>query len=390
MTSNITNPGRNQIASITGDGQELRYVAPCVVGIIVIIGIVGNVFILIGLRSKREKRPLCFLYGITQNVTACDLGLLFLVCPIFAVEFAQESWIFGSVVCSMIRPLDFATQIISFYSLCFVSIDAAFAVANPHTYLQKQKGWFVWGSNIVLWALAIILAIPVWIFAGLKPSPKGDICMVAWPYKFPLSYEIYSAIFVLGVPLVTTASCIIAILANLSGKLWRPTQADSVKKAKEIVHLASALGVTGFVLCAPSYIVPLVRSSTEMDHVTRKDVKAFFSTTCFAYAYSCIKPMLYIFVYRDIRNMVADMIPSRRDDNIATIINGMKYKKSPRFRPKKSMTSCQRHYIDHRSPDTPVSTHSFPGCRSRTDSRICLNNMYDLQFTEKGWRRKTL
>lgn len=392
LFSNISNSfPNNRPTVIVQSSDAVRFVAPCVVGLVILIGVVGNIFIILSLLSvkNRANTPPCFLHWVIQNVTACDLALLFFVCPIFAAEFADETWTFGQALCSVMRPLDFTNLIVSFYSLCFVGIDTCFAVADPHSYQQKINTRRVGGCILGIWAVAIALTLPVWVFTRVRSTAlDGNICTVSWPDHFPISFPIYGLVFAMGLPLVTTICCIIGIFINSSGKLWRPTSAESIKKTKELVNLIIALVITGSGLCAPYFIVPFYRDIYTETLVSRKSAESFFTVTCFVYAYSCVKPMLYIFFYSEIRNMVTNLIPSR-SANIQSIRNGFKNNRSPRSNPAKPPRG-QQHYVDHRCPDTPISTRSFPGSRSKTDPRINLRNLFALQFTEDGWRRKTL
>ena len=119
MTLSIsTNVTTFQTSMASDEGQVYnhnagRYIAPMVLCFTFTIGVLGNlsVIAIIGRQRAHQLHPV--FPRILQNMAFADLLLLVFVCPLSALEFAQETWNLGDILCQIVRPVEFVVQMVT-------------------------------------------------------------------------------------------------------------------------------------------------------------------------------------------------------------------------------------------------------------------------------------
>ena len=344
------------LEDVHSDDGALRFIAPMVLCFIFSIGLLGNTCVIAIVRrcschqhqllSQPPVLPLILL-----SMAFADLFLLLLVCPLSALAFAQETWTLGETLCQIVRPVEFVIQMGTVLHLAAMSIDAWLVLAFPDAYDSwKNRTNTIIGCALI-WLLSIMFALPLWANAGIVQTSDGGrlFCTIKWPDDgYPLSCPLYMAVFGFLAPITIIVIALLWIVINSKSSREQlhhnshsseeepeTTQSDnghgsrgehqqqqdsnteSVQRHESCVRLVTHLTFALLVSWLPYNIVPFFvpiysfSESTASINLTYADTRLYTTIACYAYAFSCVKPLLYIFHLPDIRRGFVDFVPRR-------------------------------------------------------------------------------
>lgn len=190
-----------------------RYVAPVLLGLLVVIGAVGNGAILyVVCRYRRMKTaPNAFL----AHVALADLLALFAVAPFVAAYYATGDWPAGVVTCKLAEGAQTLAMALSALSVVALSIERYAAFAIPPRRRRGVDG--VVGARrrgacaglFVIWTLALAAAAPDAASSHIERRGDGtQHCAPftdAWGHMYPRIHTVVSLCSLLALPLVLVA-----------------------------------------------------------------------------------------------------------------------------------------------------------------------------------------
>ncbi|KAM6093221.1 C3a anaphylatoxin chemotactic receptor isoform 1-T4 [Theristicus caerulescens] len=299
--------------------------------IIFIIGIPGNGLVIwvAGLKMKRSVNIVWFLNLAVADFMCC------LSLPFSVVHLAlHEHWPYGWFLCKVIPSVIIFTMFASVFLLMAISIDRCLLVMKPVWCQNHRTVKFISLICSGIWILAFILSCPVFRYRETSTHDGKTEC----GYNFgddedymddsvnellgtysPLAYNgndswgnfyetddysvslvsvvinITRAVFGFVLPFGIMAVCYALIAFRM--------RANQFHKPHNRMLRTVVLVVAAFFICwAPYHVVGILSLVPTLGTGLKESLVLWdHLSTAFAYANSCINPLLYVFVGRDFR-----------------------------------------------------------------------------------------
>ncbi|KAL8219435.1 UNVERIFIED_CONTAM: hypothetical protein K2H54_024579 [Gekko kuhli] len=263
--------------------------------LVFLLGIIGNgvVISILGFCMKKTVNTIWFL-----NLAIADFTFILLL-PLSIASLAQNNqWLFGEAMCKINSFITLVNLHASVYFLTIISVDRYISVLFP-----------VWARNHRTLRRASFVALGVWILSLALSSPNLHFRKIqngtAWCSKIYSSNEaeekiihhavvITQFILTFAIPFSVIAVCYGAIILRLR----RDRLALSSKPFKVITAVIAAFFVCWF----PYQVFTLLEILAYKDQKLDCAVYYFYpSTFTLALINSCLNPILYVFMGRDVQ-----------------------------------------------------------------------------------------
>ncbi|XP_038585131.1 platelet-activating factor receptor-like [Micropterus salmoides] len=141
--------------------SEFRYVLfPVVYGIIFILGLFANLYVLFVLRCLREARAMGEIRIYMTNLTIADL-LFVCALPFWVGYYSRHgNWVYSDFMCRLTGSFFFINTYCSILFLGAISVNRYWAVTRPLDAASsdhRRRGIIV---CVVIWVLTMLMAIP--------------------------------------------------------------------------------------------------------------------------------------------------------------------------------------------------------------------------------------
>ncbi|KAJ8336740.1 hypothetical protein SKAU_G00379600 [Synaphobranchus kaupii] len=265
---------------------------------IVILGGVGNLLVMwIYLRFRNRLKTMTDVYLL--NLAVADL--LFLgTMPFWATD-AVHGWNFGPAMCKMVSAVYKINFFSSMLLLMCISVDRYIAIVQAAKAQNSKKKRLFYSKIVCLgvWLLAILLAMPEFLFANVKHDYEDNsFCTMVYlnNENNRIKILVLSLQICMGfcLPFLVMFFCYFVIIRTL-------LQARNFEKHKALRVILAVVAV--FVLSQLPYnsvlVVEAVQAAnttiTECEDARRFDIASQVMKSL-AYTHSCINPFLYAFI----------------------------------------------------------------------------------------------
>ncbi|CAK6959270.1 gastrin-releasing peptide receptor-like [Scomber scombrus] len=295
----------------TGEGYQYNIWLPgigiaAVYGIIIIVGLVGNVTLMkicLVVKSMRTV-PNLFLSSLALG----DLLLLVTCAPVDASRYLVDEWLFGRVGCKLIPFIQLTSVGVSVFTLTALSADRYRAIVKP---LDRSSATLsICLRAGAIWLLSGALAIPEAVFSDLHTFTTSHtnetfVTCAPYPHAGELHPKIHSTasfliFYIIPLFIISIYYCFIArslvrssVAIPAEGHLHMQKQIKSRKRLAKTVLVFVGL----FAVCwLPSHVIYLYRSY----HYDQVDTSLghFIASVCariLAFTSSCMNPFaLYL------------------------------------------------------------------------------------------------
>ncbi|XP_033985024.1 gastrin-releasing peptide receptor-like [Trematomus bernacchii] len=279
-----------------------------VYGIIIFVGLVGNVTLMRTCLMVKSMRTVPNLF--LSSLALGDVLLLLTCAPVDASRYLVDEWLFGRVGCKLIPFIQLSSVGVSVFTLTALSADRYRAIVRPLDIHRSSATRSICLRAGAIWLLSMSLAIPEAVFSDLHTfttSHTNETFVTCAPYPSAgeLHPKIHSTAFFLIfyiIPLFTISVyyCFIAhSLVRSSVEIPAEGNLHLLKQIKSRKRLAKTVLVfVGlFAVCwLPSHVIYLYRSY----HYDQVDTSLghFIASVCariLAFINSCVNPFaLYL------------------------------------------------------------------------------------------------
>lgn len=259
-----------------------------------VIGLIGNLLVLIVIAAKRAKKTVNDLF--IMNLAISDLTLIFFL-PLHIYGMFHSIPV-NAFFCHFIRPLMTVSFFVSVYTLTSMAIHRCHVILNPFKQEMRQKSAMLWIT--VLWILSFTNVLPLMIVT--KPD-KPTECLENWP-SLDHRRAYTAALFVLQyvLPLVIIAIAYVKIGLDLnrscSRRSVRTARANSLEnqaRRRENFKVTKTLAIIVmiFAVCMlPSQVAWML-----LDFGNEKQQKMamviFKFSLVLTVFHSCLNPLVY-------------------------------------------------------------------------------------------------
>ncbi|GMT35627.1 hypothetical protein PFISCL1PPCAC_26924, partial [Pristionchus fissidentatus] len=144
-----------------------RLVANFFYAISSIIGIPGNLFVLLSILCFRDMRTISNIYIF--NLAIADLIYL-LGTPLIIIKSVTTTWPFGNAMCKLFLTANGLSQFASAAFIGVLSFDRYLAVCRPVQATEWRTFRFAFSISIAAWIMVAIESIPLFISAQIYPG----------------------------------------------------------------------------------------------------------------------------------------------------------------------------------------------------------------------------
>ncbi|KAH8366663.1 hypothetical protein KR084_010934 [Drosophila pseudotakahashii] len=141
--------------------------------VFVVIGVLGNLITLLALLKSptiREHATTAFVISLSiSDLLFCSFSL-----PLTAVRYFQESWTFGTTLCSIFPVIFYGNVAVSLLSMVGITLNRYILIACHSRYSQIYKPKFITLQLLFVWVVSFLLLLPpilgIWGQMGLDEA----------------------------------------------------------------------------------------------------------------------------------------------------------------------------------------------------------------------------
>ncbi|KAL3887976.1 hypothetical protein ACJMK2_000361 [Sinanodonta woodiana] len=295
-----------------------RIIIPLLVGLITIVGLIGNIWTIAVIMDHKANR------GITKyfilNLAIADLLYVIVCVPFKAIYNVLYHWPLGDSWCRIHTYIEYVCYFASMYILVLVSVDRYIALVHPIQSIivrTKQNGCI---SLFALWILVILGNIPFIFIAkevNVKPESTEEqqmICTLQFKDDTVAAVCLFTCAYML--PMIALCALYGHMLKDiLTGKSTKGQNVRDhirLRDNKRVTKMV-ILKVTVFAVCwMPIQVIKFYTLVSKDVRVTVTFASIVYAAQCLAYMNSCINPILYTFYSHTFRNSIINMICCRK------------------------------------------------------------------------------
>ncbi|XP_061552399.1 B2 bradykinin receptor [Phycodurus eques] len=295
---------------------------PIYLGVITVLGVVLNVFVLLVFCLHKKACTVAEIY--LSNLAAADL-LVVCCLSFWVVNIAENfNWPFGVAMCKVVNTGIKMNVYSSIYFLVLVSMDRYVALVHPMSHGRMRRPKYAKLGCLLVWGFGLLLSAPTLVFRVVKYFPEYDVhaCVLDFPSRgVMLLCDAMLIIFSFVIPIPIISFCTVKIIQALSKRTIERFNAEKTEqKATKLVLVI----LFAFLICwIPFHIVTvldvLIKARVMLGcHLEAAidickqifDYLAFFN--------SIINPVLYVIVGKNFRKKAQEVCKHWRLSSTAT------------------------------------------------------------------------
>ncbi|XP_066462001.1 C-X-C chemokine receptor type 6-like [Eleutherodactylus coqui] len=249
-----------------------------------VLGLVGNVLIIIVFVLYEKVKTLTDAFLV--NLAIADI--LFLLTLPFLVYESAHGWVFGNVMCRIVRGsyrVNLYTSMLTLTSITFDRFVSISRVTKANKYQVTKHKWRT-GVCAALWALALLLAIPQFLYNKVH---NGAEC---FEFYEPPTVELVVVSCQMTVGFILPLTSMIICYSFIARTL---VNARGVQKKKSIkIIVAIVLVFIATQLPHNALVLAYTLDKTLQSDISFRTVSIIMEAI--AYIHSCLNPILYFFV----------------------------------------------------------------------------------------------
>ncbi|XP_075237823.1 5-hydroxytryptamine receptor-like [Lycorma delicatula] len=217
----------------------LMGVTSVVLGIMILITVIGNVFVIAAILLERNLQNVANY--LIVSLAVADLMVACLVMPLGAVYEISRGWILGPELCDMWTSSDVLCCTASILHLVAIAVDRYWAVTNVD-YIHTRNGTRIVTMIVVVWSVALVVSLAPQ-FGWKDPDYLDRIniqqrCLVSQD----IGYQIFATCSTFYVPLLVILVLYWKIFQTARKRIRRRRQQRNAVLETTKVNLAPATG----------------------------------------------------------------------------------------------------------------------------------------------------
>uniref|UniRef100_A0A3B1IS52 Leukotriene B4 receptor 2a n=1 Tax=Astyanax mexicanus TaxID=7994 RepID=A0A3B1IS52_ASTMX len=271
--------------------------------LVFLIGVPGNLFVIWSIMARTRRRSITTT--LILNL-ACADGSLMALTPFFIIYLVRQGWVFGLAMCKVLFYLCCANMYASIFLITLMSLHRLVAVVWPRHLRGLTSQRTVVRVLLVLWFLALALAVPVLVFRELTQRKtketnvtgiKSLVCSCEHPQP---QYAVMQYGMETFLGFLLPYGLILGSYMCILRKIRRTKFRRRIRSEKLILTIV----ITFCLFWLPYHVINMVQVvealspkgsplKEKLGHIW-KSLRALTSTV--AFVSSCINPVLYTLV----------------------------------------------------------------------------------------------
>ncbi|XP_006780513.1 galanin receptor type 1b [Neolamprologus brichardi] len=291
--------------SVDGGHTPESVIVPVVFGIIFVLGVVGNILVLVvigkvgysaggggggGSGGGVGRRSLSPTNIFILNLSVADLGFLLFCVPFQATIYTLPEWVFGAFLCTFVHYIFTVNMLVSIFTLVAMSVDRYIAVVRSNKSLSVRSPRNALAGLCVIWTMSLVCSVPVAKHQGLISYHNGTFCWEDWAGASKNAYKV--TLLVLGylLPLLLISCC------------YTKHPVDSHRCCVSLQTAQTVLlVVTVFTICWMPHHIIVMWAEFGTFPLTQATYVFRLVSHCLSYGNSCVNPILYAFLSENFR-----------------------------------------------------------------------------------------
>ncbi|CAH8653982.1 unnamed protein product [Heterobilharzia americana] len=311
-----------------------RIVTPVVFGLILIIGFVGNLFVMIVVLANAQMRNTTNI--LIFSLAVADMAFIVICVPSAAIVYVTGKWPLGLSLCRVYYYSSYVSVYCSVYTLVLMSLDRFMAVVYPIQCINMRTQKNTTIAVIITWTVVLITNTPLFLGAILvRGPPEGgesscvtEYCTYSWLVNFDEKTNIardnrhggqmfFLLFFLFGYlfPFVIICLLYICLILRLrcgpSSKMAHSAEAQRSKK--RVTHLVVTVVIVFGISWLPIHAIFLIQYYAKDPETDLFRIIQILGN-CLAYGNSSINPILYAFLSEKFRTAFLRLIRSRKSN----------------------------------------------------------------------------
>ncbi|XP_062379167.1 B2 bradykinin receptor [Sardina pilchardus] len=289
----------------------LYTVQPVYMAVLSVLGIIGNVFVLVVFCFHKKPCTVAEIY--LGNLAAADLLLLSCL-PFWAANVANGfDWPFGDLMCRLVNAGIKMNTYGSIHSLVLVSADRYVALVHAMSHGRMRRPLYAKLSCLAVWGLGLLLVMPMLAFRRVSYFPEYNVtaCVLEFPSEeLRLACDVVLLLLGFLAPLAAISYCTYRIVQALHGQRLERFNAENTERKATFLVLIVLLA---FLLCwIPLHLLTVVDilfhlgvvGGCTLDQALDICSQLF---TYLAFSNSLLNPILYVIVGKNFRKKVCEL-----------------------------------------------------------------------------------
>ncbi|KAF7661275.1 hypothetical protein LDENG_00265650 [Lucifuga dentata] len=284
---------------------------PVYILVISVLGIVGNMFVLLVFCLHKKACTMAEIY--LSNLAAADLILVSCL-PFWAVNIANGfDWPFGLLLCQLVNLGIKMNTYCSIYLLVLVSIDRFIALVHTMSHGRLRRPKYAKLSCLLVWSFSLLMSVPALLFRSLKYFPEYDVtaCYLKYPnITVELLCDGILIFFGFVIPVSIISYCTVRIIQALKTQAMERFHAEKTENKATLLVLAVLLAF--FICWVPFHLVTMLDVFLRAEVLEGCHLTAILEIcnqifTYLAFFNSVLNPILYVIVGKNFRKKVCEL-----------------------------------------------------------------------------------
>ncbi|XP_046576791.1 cholecystokinin receptor type A-like [Haliotis rubra] len=174
--------------------------------VIFLLSVVGNSLVVLTLFQHKKMRTITNVYLL--NLAISDLLLAVFCMPFTLIPLLLQDFVFGAVMCALIRYLQAVSVGVSCFTLVAISLERFYAICQPLRSRRWQTLSHSYKVICGIWIVAFTLMVPIACYNKVTPLVSGSLaCREIWDNA--LAEKLYTGLLdvvLLLMPLIIMAT----------------------------------------------------------------------------------------------------------------------------------------------------------------------------------------
>ncbi|XP_073451458.1 C3a anaphylatoxin chemotactic receptor-like [Aquarana catesbeiana] len=284
----------SNISNVMETTKSLSYVNVFIIlvlFVIFLVGVPGNALVLwvTGVKMKRRVSTVWFWNLAVADIICCSFV------PLILVNNLYSNWLYGEALCKILPFILILNMFSSVFTLVAISIDQCILVVWPVWAQNHRRLRTAWIVCLVIWIVSVILGLPAGIYRTTDIENNRTVCIYMKGFMVPITLT--RMVFGFLIPFVLIFTCYIRLA-------FKAQNIRLLKAGRKTTILAFTIIVAFFITWAPYHIMGILMLYTQDQLVVSLNAPA----QALAHFNSCINPILYAFMGKDMKSKVRQSI----------------------------------------------------------------------------------